>query len=42
MDENDQFITVANLAEIKFLYASEGIRRMIGVDPAQLNPGSFC
>ena len=41
MDENDQFITVSNLAEIKFLYASEGIRRMIGADPAQLNPGHF-
>jgi DNA-binding CsgD family transcriptional regulator len=41
MEENDQFITVSNLAEIKFLYASEGIRRMIGVDPAQLNPGHF-
>jgi DNA-binding CsgD family transcriptional regulator len=41
MEENDQFITVSNLEEIKFLYASEGIRRMIGVDPAQLNPGHF-
>jgi hypothetical protein len=41
MEENDQFITVSNLAEIKFLYASEGIRRMIGVDPARLNPGHF-
>jgi DNA-binding CsgD family transcriptional regulator len=41
MEENDQFITVANLAEIKFLYVSEGIRKMIGVDPVQLNPGHF-
>jgi len=41
MEENDQFITVANLAEIKFLYASEGIRKMIGVEPAQLNPSHF-
>jgi DNA-binding CsgD family transcriptional regulator len=41
MEENDQFITVSNLAEIKFLYASEGIRKMIGVEPAQLNPGHF-
>jgi hypothetical protein len=41
MEENDQFITVSNLAEIKFLYASEGIRKMIGVDPTQLNPGHF-
>jgi hypothetical protein len=41
MEENDQFITVSNLAEIKFLYASEGIRKMIGVEPGQLNPGHF-
>jgi DNA-binding CsgD family transcriptional regulator len=41
MEENDQFITVSNLAEIKFLFASEGIRKMIGVEPAQLNPSHF-
>ncbi len=41
MDENDQFITVADLAKIKFLYVSEGIRRMIGVEPSQLNPSHF-
>ena len=41
MDENDQFITVADLAKIKFLYVSEGIRSMIGVEPSQLNPSHF-
>jgi hypothetical protein len=41
MEENEQFITVSNLAEIKFLYASEGIRKMIGVEPVHLNPGHF-
>ncbi len=41
MDENDQFITVADLAKIKFLYVSEGIRPMIGVEPSQLNPSHF-
>jgi DNA-binding CsgD family transcriptional regulator len=41
MEENDQFITVADLARIKFLYASEGIRRMIGVEPSQLDPSHF-
>ena len=41
MDENDQFITVADLAQIKFLYVSEGIRRMIGVEPNMLNPSHF-
>jgi DNA-binding CsgD family transcriptional regulator len=41
MEENEQFITVADLAQIKFLYASEGIRQMIGVEPDQLNPSHF-
>jgi hypothetical protein len=41
LEENDQFITVANLAEIKFLYVSEGIRQMIGVEPTMLNPSHF-
>ena len=41
MEDNDQFITVADLAQIKFLYVSKKIRQMIGVDPAQLNPSHF-
>jgi hypothetical protein len=41
MEENDQFITLSNLGQIKFLYASEGIRQMIGVEPKELNPGHF-
>jgi DNA-binding CsgD family transcriptional regulator len=41
LDENDQFITVADLGQIKFLYVSEGIRQMIGVEPGELNPGHF-
>jgi DNA-binding CsgD family transcriptional regulator len=41
MEENDQFITVADLAQIKFLYVSERIRQMIGVEPDQLNPSHF-
>jgi DNA-binding CsgD family transcriptional regulator len=41
MQENDQFITVADLAQIKFLYVSEGIRQLIGVEPARLNPSHF-
>ncbi|MDP3443174.1 MAG: LuxR C-terminal-related transcriptional regulator, partial [Ignavibacteria bacterium] len=36
-----QFITISNLEQIKFLHASEGIRRMLGIDPQQLNPGHF-
>jgi len=39
--ENDQFITVADLGQIKFLHVSEGIRQMIGVEPRELNPGHF-
>jgi DNA-binding CsgD family transcriptional regulator len=41
MAENDQFITVANLAQIRFLHVSEGIRKMIGVEPGQLDPSHF-
>ena len=41
MDENDQFFTVSDLGQIKFLFASERIRQMIGVAPEQLNPGHF-
>jgi hypothetical protein len=41
MEENEQFITVSDLGQIKFLYASEQIRQMIGVEPSELNPGHF-
>jgi DNA-binding CsgD family transcriptional regulator len=41
MEENDQFITVSDLGQIKFLFASNRIRQMIGVEPEQLNPGHF-
>ncbi|MEI6883942.1 MAG: LuxR C-terminal-related transcriptional regulator [Bacteroidota bacterium] len=41
MEENDQFFTVSDLGQIKFLFASERIRQMIGVEPKELNPGHF-
>jgi hypothetical protein len=41
MEENDQFLTVSDLGQIKFLFASERIREMIGVEPDQLNPSHF-
>jgi hypothetical protein len=41
MEANDQFITLSDLGQIKFLFASERIRQMIGVEPSQLNPGHF-
>jgi hypothetical protein len=41
MEENDQFITLSDLSQIKFLFASDGIRKMIGVEPRELNPGHF-
>ena len=41
MEDNDQFLTVSDLGQIKFLFASKRIRQMIGVEPAELNPGHF-
>jgi len=41
LDENDQFITVSDLGKIQFLYASKGIKEMLGIEPAELNPGHF-
>ena len=41
MKANDQFFTISNLEHIKFLYASEGIRRLLGIDPKLLDPGHF-
>ena len=41
MDEHDQFLTVSDLGQIKFLFASQRIRQMIGVEPTQLNPAHF-
>jgi DNA-binding CsgD family transcriptional regulator len=41
MEENNQFITVSDLGQIKFLFASEGIRKMIGVEPSELDPSHF-
>ena len=41
MKENNQFLTVSDLGKIKFLFASERIRQMIGVEPDQLDPSHF-
>jgi hypothetical protein len=41
MEVNDQFLTVSDLGKIQFLYASPGIKRMLGIEPGQLNPGHF-
>lgn len=41
MDENDQFFTVSHLGKIKFLLASEGIKRLLGIEPRELNPNHF-
>lgn len=40
-EENDQFITVSDLGQIKYLFASERIRQMIGVEPDKLDPSHF-
>jgi len=41
MEENNQFFTVSDLGKIQFLFASEGIKKMLGIEPSQLNPGHF-
>jgi DNA-binding CsgD family transcriptional regulator len=41
LEENDQFITMADLSQIKFLFVSEGIRQMLGIEPRELHPGHF-
>jgi len=41
MEENDQFFTISDLGQIKFLYASKGIKSMLGIEPGELNPGHF-
>ena len=41
MEENDQFITLSDLSQIKFLFVSDGIQKMIGVNPRELHPGHF-
>jgi len=41
MEENGQFLTVSDLEKIKFLFASKGIRQMIGVEPVELDPSHF-
>lgn len=41
LKDNDQFITLSDLGKIKFLFASEGIKRMLGIEPGELNPGHF-
>jgi hypothetical protein len=41
MEENDQFFSVSDLGKIQFLYATKGIKRMLGIEPGELNPGHF-
>jgi hypothetical protein len=41
MEEYDQFFTMADMSQAKFLFVSDGIRKMIGVEPRELHPGHF-
>jgi DNA-binding CsgD family transcriptional regulator len=41
MAENDQILTVSDLGQIKYLYASKGCKQLFGVEPADLDPGYF-
>ncbi len=38
MEENDQFILVMNLTEVKIIYSSKRSMDMIGVEPSKVNP----
>ena len=38
MEENDQFMLVMNLTEVKIVYASKRSMEMVGVEPAKLTP----
>jgi len=41
MQENNQFFYVADLIQMKVLYASKRSTQMIGIDPAEVNPYHF-
>jgi len=41
MDAHNQFFTISDLGQIKFLFASEQIRPLLGIEPSLLNPYHF-
>ena len=40
LDDNNQFLTVIHLEQIRYLFTSRQSTRVLGVDP-QLNPAHF-
>jgi hypothetical protein len=41
MDQNDQYFQVFDLGQMKFLFTSKNIFRMIGVTAEEINPGHY-
>jgi len=41
MSENDQYFQVFDMGQMKFLFTSKGIFKMLGVSPEEVNPGHY-
>lgn len=41
MEENDQFFSVSDLNEMKFIFTSERSMQILGIEPSKLDPGFF-
>lgn len=41
MKANDQFFSVRDMCQIKYLYTSKGSKRILGVEPNDVNSGFF-
>src|SRR5512145_1957245 len=38
MEMNDQFFSIVDMTEVKYIYTSKGSSRLIGIEPDALNP----
>jgi len=41
MEENDQYFQVFDLGQMHFLFTSNGIKRIFGISPKEINPGHY-
>jgi DNA-binding CsgD family transcriptional regulator len=41
MEENDQFFSVRNMSLIQYVFTSEGCKKLLGVEPGDVNSGLF-
>jgi PAS domain-containing protein len=41
MEENDQYFQVFDLGQMQFLFTSNGITRIFGISPNEINPGHY-